>query len=52
MKAIRVHQFGGPVVLTLEDAPMPKPSAPEVVVRIHAAGVNPYVTCMRAGTLP
>jgi NADPH:quinone reductase len=50
MKAIRVHQFGGPEVLKLEDVPTPKPSAGEVLVRIHAAGVNPYDTYMRAGT--
>jgi NADPH2:quinone reductase len=50
MKAIRVHEFGGPEVLKLEDAPTPKPSAGEVLVRIHAAGVNPYDTYMRAGT--
>jgi NADPH:quinone reductase len=50
MKAIRVHEFGGPEVLKLEDVPTPKPSAGEVVVRIHAAGVNPYDTYMRAGT--
>lgn len=50
MKAIRVHEFGGPEVLKLEDLPTPKPSAGEVVVRIHAAGVNPYDTYMRAGT--
>jgi NADPH:quinone reductase len=50
MKAIRVHEFGGPEVLKLEEVPTPKPSAGEVVVRIHAAGVNPYDTYMRAGT--
>jgi NADPH2:quinone reductase len=50
MKAIRVHEFGGPEVLKLEDTPTPKPSAGEVLVRIHAAGVNPYDTYMRAGT--
>jgi len=50
MKAIRVHQFGGPEVLKLEDVPTPRPSAGEVLVRIHAAGVNPYDTYMRAGT--
>ena len=50
MKAIRVHEFGGPEVLKLEDAPTPKPSAGQVLVRIHAAGVNPYDTYMRAGT--
>jgi NADPH2:quinone reductase len=50
MKAIRVHEFGGPEVLKLEDVATPKPSAGEVLVRIHAAGVNPYDTYMRAGT--
>ena len=50
MKAIRVHEFGGPEVLKLEEVATPKPSAGEVPVRIHAAGVNPYDTYMRAGT--
>ena len=50
MKAIRVHEFGGPEVLNLEEVPTPKPSSSEVLVRIHAAGVNPYDTYMRAGT--
>src|SRR5271156_7011815 len=50
MKAIRVHEFGGPEVLRLEEVATPKPLAGEVLVRIHAAGVNPYDTYMRAGT--
>jgi NADPH:quinone reductase len=50
MKAIRVHEFGSPEVLKLEEVSTPKPSAGEVLVRIHAAGVNPYDTYMRAGT--
>ena len=50
MKAIRVHQFGGPEALKLEEVPTPKPDAGQVVVRVHAAGVNPYDTYMRAGT--
>ncbi len=50
MKAIRVHEFGDPEVLRLEEVATPKPSAGEVLVRIHAAGVNPYDTYMRAGT--
>ena len=50
MKAILVRQFGGPEVLKLEDVPTPKPAAGQVLVRIHAAGVNPYDTYMRAGT--
>jgi len=50
MKAIRVHEFGGPEVLKYEEIPTPKPAAGQVLVRIHAAGVNPYDTYMRAGT--
>ena len=52
MKAILVREFGGPDVLKLEEVPTPKPAAGEVLVRIHAAGVNPYDTYMRAGTYP
>jgi NADPH2:quinone reductase len=50
MKAILVREFGGPEVLRLEEVPTPKPAAGQVLVRIHAAGVNPYDTYMRAGT--
>src|SRR5262249_5183500 len=50
MKAILVREFGGPENLKLEDVPTPKPGPGEVLVRVHAAGVNPYDTYMRAGT--
>jgi NADPH2:quinone reductase len=50
MKAIRIHQFGGPEVLNLEEVPTPKPDTGQVLVRVRAAGVNPYDTYMRAGT--
>lgn len=49
MKAIRVHEFGGPEVLRLEDVADPRPAAGQVVVRIRAAGVNPVETYVRAG---
>ncbi len=52
MKAILVHEFGGPEVLKLEELPTPRPAAGQVLVRIHAAGVNPYDTYMRNGTYP
>jgi NADPH2:quinone reductase len=50
MKAIRVHEFGGPEVLKLEDVPDLQAHAGQVVVRVKAAGVNPYDAYMRLGT--
>ena len=44
VKAIRVKEFGGPEVLQLEEVPTPQPGPGEVLVRIHAAGVNPVET--------
>lgn len=49
MKAILARAFGGPEVLKLEDVPDPSASKGQVRVRIHAIGVNPYDTYMRAG---
>jgi NADPH2:quinone reductase len=49
MKAIVVHEFGGPEVQKLEEIPAPKPSAGRVLVKIHAAGVNPADTYARSG---
>jgi len=40
MKAIRVHEFGGPEVLTYENVPDPSPKANEALVKLEAAGVN------------
>src|SRR5947199_8985256 len=50
MKAICVHEFGGVEVLRLEEAPTSQPGLGEVVVRMHAVGVNPVETYIRAGT--
>jgi NADPH2:quinone reductase len=50
MKAIRVHEFGGPEVMKLEYVPDLRAGAGQVVVRVAAAGVNPYDTYMRQGT--
>ena len=49
MKAIRVHQFGGPEQLKLEEVPDPHPGPGQVVVKVHAAGVNPFDTYIRTG---
>src|SRR5437588_4968523 len=49
MKAIRIHNYGGPEVLKYEDAPRPQPQAGEVLVRVHAAGVNPIDLKVREG---
>src|ERR1700746_559553 len=51
MKAIRIHNYGGPEVLHYEDAPRPKPKAGEVLVRVHAAGVNPIDWKVREGEM-
>jgi len=50
MKAIVVHEFGAPEVMKLEEFPTPKAGPKQAVVRVHAAGVNPFDTYMRAGT--
>jgi NADPH2:quinone reductase len=50
MKAIVVHEFGAPEVMKLEEFPTPKAGPGQAVVRIHAAGVNPFDTYMRNGT--
>ncbi|HKQ04818.1 MAG TPA: NADPH:quinone reductase [Blastocatellia bacterium] len=49
MKAIRVHEFGGPEVMRLEEVPDLEAGPHQVVVRIRAVGVNPVDTYIRAG---
>ncbi|HEX9820862.1 MAG TPA: NADPH:quinone reductase [Methylomirabilota bacterium] len=50
MKAIRVHKFGGPEVLQLDDVAEPTPGPGQVLVQVKAAGVNPVDTYIRSGT--
>jgi NADPH:quinone reductase len=52
MKAVRVHEFGGPEVLRLEDVPTPQPGAGEALVKIAAAGVNFIDIYHRTGLYP
>jgi NADPH2:quinone reductase len=52
MKAIRVHEFGGPEVMQLEEVPDLTPAAGEAVVRVRAIGVNPVDTYIRSGKYP
>lgn len=49
MKAIRQHEFGGPEVLRYEDAPVPELTSGEVLVRVHAVGINPPDWYLRDG---
>jgi NADPH:quinone reductase-like Zn-dependent oxidoreductase len=49
MKAARIHEYGDPNVFVYEDAPRPQAKAGEVLVRVHAAGVNPVDFKTRAG---
>jgi NADPH:quinone reductase len=50
MKAVRVHEFGSPGVLSVQEVPTPRSGPGEVLVRMHAIGVNPVETYIRAGT--
>src|SRR5579862_2007229 len=52
MKAIRVHETGGPEVLRYEDATEPKPGAGEALVRLAAAGINFIDVYRRTGMYP
>jgi NADPH:quinone reductase-like Zn-dependent oxidoreductase len=49
MKAIVLHQYGGPEVLNYEDAPRPEPKDDEMLVRVIAAGINPVDGLIRSG---
>jgi NADPH:quinone reductase-like Zn-dependent oxidoreductase len=49
MKAIVLHQSGGPEVLKYEDAPRPHPKDDEILIRVMAAGVNPVDVFIREG---
>jgi NADPH:quinone reductase len=50
MKAIVVREFGGPDVMRMEDVPDPVPGPGQILINVHAVGVNPVETYVRAGT--
>jgi NADPH:quinone reductase-like Zn-dependent oxidoreductase len=49
MKAVRIHNYGGPEVLKYEAAPRPQPGEGEILIRVHATSVNPIDWKVRAG---
>ncbi|MEV1026063.1 NADP-dependent oxidoreductase [Streptomyces sp. NPDC050264] len=49
MRAVRLHEHGGPEVLRYDEAPIPEPGPGEVLVRVHAVGVNPPDWYVRGG---
>src|SRR5260370_20931999 len=49
MKAVRVHSFGPPEAISIEDVPKPEPAGGEVVVQVKAAGVGPWDGWIRSG---
>jgi NADPH:quinone reductase-like Zn-dependent oxidoreductase len=49
MKAVRIHKFGGPEVLQYEEIPVPTINSDEILIRVHAASVNPIDWKIRQG---
>ncbi len=49
MKAIRIHEFGGPEVMKLEEVERPVPKTDEILVKVYASGVNPADYIVRQG---
>jgi NADPH:quinone reductase-like Zn-dependent oxidoreductase len=51
MRAIRMHEFGGPEVLRLDEVPPPEPTAQQVRIRVRATGINPFDWKLREGRM-
>src|SRR5918992_1180612 len=52
MKAVRIHRFGGPEVLEIDEVSVPEPQDGEVLLKIHAVSVNPVDYKIRSGQYP
>ena len=52
MKAIRIHEYGGPEVLVYEEVPTPEPGPAQILVRVEAATVNPVDVAVREDRFP
>ena len=52
MKAVRIHDFGGPEVLRVDDIERPEPGPTEVLIEVHAASINPVDYKIRSGMFP
>ena len=50
MRAVRIHQFGGPEVMNVEETERPVPAPDELLVKVYASGVNPVDWVIRNGT--
>ena len=51
MRAARIHGYGGPEVMRLDEVPVPQPEAGQVLVKVRAASMNPIDWKMRRGLL-
>jgi len=51
MKAVQINAYGGPEVLEVKDIPTPIPKKGQILVEVHAAGLNPFDAKLRAGMM-
>jgi len=49
MRTVQIHKYGGLRVLKYEDTPRPEPNENEILIRVHAAGINPADWQIRSG---